>query len=279
MRDRTDDLDRTAGLGAGPRRPAGGRLPGPLRRLGRRAFFRSSAVRKVVSAARWPAQRGDAPDISHLTLFSEVADGPIQREEALFLYSLLRVVRPRTAVEIGFLHGRSALNFLCALDADAHLYSFDIAPGDEARELFAHDSRFTYRMRSQDQLTREDIDGREADFVFLDASHELDLNRKTFSRLLPLMVPDAILAVHDTGTIPRRFVRANHYFNESTVGWIGDEREVVPDERAFVNWLLDEHPEFSQVHLHARRTVRCGITVLQRSAPLPRPPEADRVSG
>lgn len=65
----------------------------------------------------------------------------------------------------------------------------------------------------------------------------------------------------------------------SKVGWIDDEREVMPDERAFSNWLLDEHPEFSQVHFHSRRTVRCGITILQRSAPLPRPPEPDRVSG
>ena len=279
MRDRADDLDRTAGLGSGSRRRAGSRLPGRLRRLARRAFYRSSGVRKVVSAARWPAQRGEAPDISHLTAFSEVADGPVQREEALFLYALLRVVRPRTAVEIGFLHGHSALNFLCALDADARLYSFDVAHGEEALRLFAHDSRFTFRTRSQDQMTPEDIDGREADFVFLDASHELDLNRATFSRLLPLMAPDAILAVHDTGTIPRRFVRSNHYFQESTVGWIGDEREVAPDERAFMNWLLDEHPEFSQVHFHSRRTVRCGITVLQRSAPLPRSPDPDRVSG
>ena len=92
-------------------------------------------------------QRGEAPDISHLTVFSEVADGPVQREEALFLYSLLRVVRPRTVVEIGFLNGRSALNFLCALDADARLYSFDIDErcAARARDLFGHDPRFTFR--------------------------------------------------------------------------------------------------------------------------------------
>jgi predicted O-methyltransferase YrrM len=232
-----------------------------------------------VSAARWPTQRGDAPDISHLTIFSEIADGPVQREEALFLYSLMRVVRPQTVVEVGFLNGRSALNFLCALDADARLYSFDIAPAEHAPDLFGHDPRFKFRTRSQDELTPGDIDGREADFVFLDASHDLELNRATFSRLLAMMAPDAILAVHDTGTVPRRFVRPGHYFLESTVGWVGDEREVMPDERAFMNWLLDEHPEFAQVHFHSRRTVRCGITVLQRSAPLPRPPEPDRLTG
>jgi predicted O-methyltransferase YrrM len=220
-----------------------------------------------------------APDISHLAIFSEIADGPVQRDEALFLYSLLRVVRPRTVVEIGFLTGRSALNFLCALDDDARLYSFDIAHAEHARDRLGHDSRFTFRTRSQDELTPDDIDGREADFVFLDAAHELDLNQRTFSRLLPLMAPGAILAVHDTGTIPRRFVHPGHYFLDSSVGWIGDEREVMPDERAFMNWLLDEHPEFSQVHFHSQRTVRCGITVLQRSAPLARPPEPDRFSG
>jgi predicted O-methyltransferase YrrM len=244
----------------------------------------------LVSAAGWPTRRGDpgalgsresaAPDISHLSLFNEVADGPVQREEALFLYSLLRVVRPRTVVEIGFLTGRSALNFLCALDDDARLYSFDIDEtcAARARDLFGHEPRFTFRTRSQAELTPDDIDGREADFVFLDASHDLDLNRSTFSRLLSLMAPNAILAVHDTGTIPRHFVRSGHIWLESNTGWIDDEREVMPDERAFLNWLLDEHPEFAQVHFHSRQTVRCGITVLQRSAPLPRPAEPDRVS-
>ena len=252
-----------------------------LRAPARRAFYRSPAVRRLISVARWPLQRHEAPDISHLTFFDEKADGPVQREEALFLYSLLRVVRPRTAVEIGFFKGRSAFNFLCALDPDSRLYAFDIDEyfADRARELFGHDARFTFRVRSQTELTRDDIDGREADFVFLDASHDFELNRATFRQLLSFMAPDAILAVHDTGTIPRQFLPSDHYWFDSPIGWIGDEREVFPDERAFLNWLLDEHPEFAQVHFHSRRTKRCGITVLQRSEPLARWPDPDRVSG
>jgi hypothetical protein len=85
------------------------------------------------------------------------------------------------------------------------------------------------------------------------------------------MAPDAILAVHDTGTIPRELLPEGHYFFNSPMGWIGDRREVEPDERGFVNWVLDHHPEFSQVHLHSLRVLRCGITLLQRSAPLARP--------
>jgi predicted O-methyltransferase YrrM len=230
-------------------------------------------LRRLVAAARWPSQRAELPDLSHLTLFNEEPNGPVQREEALFLYSLLRVVRPKTVVEIGFLNGRSAHNFLRALDSDGRLYSFDIDDrcAERAQRLFGHDSRFVFRTRSQTELTRDDIDGREADFIFLDASHELISNQSAFERLLKMMSPTAILAVHDTGTVPRELFPSWHWLLETDEDWVGDEYEGQPDERAFMNWLLEEHPEFSQIHFHSRRVIRCGITVLQRSAPLARP--------
>jgi predicted O-methyltransferase YrrM len=244
--------------------------------VARRAFFRSRAVRRLVAAARSTQVRWDGLDLAHLAVFNEQAVGPVQRDEALLLHALVRVLRPRTVIEIGFLRGYSALNFLRALDADARLYSFDIDPTCEtvARQLFGYDDRFVFRTRSQDALTREDIDNRDADLVFLDASHDLALNQRSFDCLLPLMSRDAILAVHDTGTMPRQFVPAGHWWLQTTEGWVGDAREVMPDERAFVNWLLDEHPAFSQIHLHSHRTLRYGITLLQRGARLPRPGDA-----
>jgi predicted O-methyltransferase YrrM len=237
----------------------------------RRAFYRSQTLRGVIAAARRPKLRRDLPDLAHLTFFKETADGPVQRDEALFLHAVLRVVRPGTVVEIGFLRGHSAFNFLRALDPEGRLYSFDIDPACEkrAQELCGHDARFVFRTRSQDALTREDIDGRLADFVFLDASHDLTLNQATLERLLPLMSPDAILAIHDTGTVPRALVPSRHWLG-SPEGWVGNEREVVPDERAFVNWLLDQHPEFAQIHFHSSRTLRCGITLVQRATSLAR---------
>jgi predicted O-methyltransferase YrrM len=207
-----------------------------------------------------------------MELFDELGRGPIQRDEALFLFALVRVLRPRTIVEIGFLRGHSALNFLRALDADARLYSFDIDPKCEerARERFGDDPRLVFRTRSQDALTADDVDGREADLVFLDASHDLALNQRTFERLLPLMSERGILAVHDTGAVPRAFVPPGHWWLQTDDGWVDDEREVLPDERAFVNWILESQPDFSEIHLHSRRTLRLGLTLVQRSAPLAR---------
>jgi predicted O-methyltransferase YrrM len=244
-----------------------------VRRPLRRAFYRSRSLRELVATARWPKLRRELPDLAHLSLLEETVDGPVQRDEALFLHGLVRVVRPRTIVEIGFFRGHSAFNFLRALDPDGRLYSFDIDPAcaERARELFGHDPRFTLRTRSQTELTSDDIDGRPADFVFLDASHDLSLNQATFERLLSLMTPDAILAIHDTGTVPRELFPTWHWLLDSQEDWVGDEYEGQPGERAFVNWLLDRHPEFSQIHFHSRRTIRCGITLVQRSAPLARP--------
>lgn len=244
-----------------------------LRPRERPVYYRSRLLRELHVLARWRRLRGDMPDLAHLPFWSEEEMGPVQREEALFLHALIRVVRPRTVVEVGFSQGHSAFNFLRALDPEARLYSFDVDPdcAEIARERFAHDPRFTFRLRSQTELTAADIDDRPADFVFLDAAHELELNKVALERLLPLMPPAAILAVHDTGAIPRALFPSGHWLLEDTGNWAGDEYEHQPDERAFVNWILDEHPELAQVHLHSRRTVRCGITLVQRRAALPRP--------
>jgi predicted O-methyltransferase YrrM len=243
------------------------------RGFARRAFYRSRTVRTIAAFGLGLIPDARRPDVAHISLHKDTADGPIQRDEALFLHGLVRVVRPRTIVEIGFFRGVSAFNFLRALDADARLYSFDVDPAcqERARENFGHDPRLIVRTKSQTALTLDDLDGRLADFVFLDASHDLALNKATFDRLLPMMAGDAILAVHDTGTIPGELLPQGHYFFSSQLGWIGDRREVEPGERAFVNWVLERHPEFAQIHLHSLRVLRCGITLLQRSAPLARP--------
>jgi predicted O-methyltransferase YrrM len=214
--------------------------------------------------------------VAHLTFYDELSWGPVQRDEALVLHALVRAIRPQTVVEIGFLRGHSAFNFLRALDDGARLYSFDVDPAcDEiARERFGHDARLRYRRRSQDAIGPADIDDRLAEFVFLDAAHELALNQATFENLLPLMAADAIVAIHDTGTLHRAVVPDDWNYGADTP-LAGEGYEHQPEERAFANWLLASHPEFAQVHIHSRHVIRHGITLVQRSAPLIRPPGRD----
>src|SRR5437868_1698235 len=155
---------------------------------------RSRLVRELRAAALIPRASRQGFDLSHLSTYDENVIGPIQRDEAVLLFGLIRVLRPLTVVEFGFQVGQSAFNFLRALDA-----------------------------------------------------------------------------VHDTGTVPRDLFPSWHWLLDTEQNWVGDRYEGQPGEREFVNWLLDEHPEFSQLHLHSDRTLRHGLTLLQRNGKLARP--------
>lgn len=240
----------------------------------RRSYFRSRALREAVAGTKIVGGgRATVPDLAHVLVRGEVPDGPVQRDEALLLHGVIRITRPRTVVEVGFLRGDSALNFLLALDAEARLYTFDNDPQCErvAAELFGHDPRLVFRRIGQDELAPHHVDDRPIDFLFLDASHDFELNKRTFEGLHPALAPQAILGVHDTGTVHRSLVPAGHHVLAETDRWAGDEYEGQPGQRAFVNWMRESHPEFAQVHLHTHRVHRCGITLLQRSEPLRRP--------
>ena len=249
--------------------------------------MRASRLRRAYNRLWWAPRarsvltgrffRRDALDTTHLHAFHEGGGrvGPVQREEALVLYALVRAVRPQTVVEFGFEQGRSAFNFLRALDADARLYSFDVSEDAAhlASALFGHDDRLRFRRKSQADFEPADIDDRPVDLAFLDASHDLALNQETLRRLLPLLAPGAILAIHDTGTLSRSSLTPAQAEEADTIWrdqWLDESTlEHQPGERACVNWLRDEHPELAQIHLHTHRVLRWGMTLLQRSERLP----------
>ncbi len=242
--------------------------------LARRAFLRSRWLRDLVGFL--PGRRAAElrPDLGHLRFFKEEdACGPIQRDEALLLFALVRVLRPRVVVEFGFHRGHSALNFLLALPPDGEIHSYDVTESAEqvASRLFAGTAKFHYHHKSQESFTLADVGGKEIDLVFFDAAHDLSLNVATFEKLRPCLAPRAVLAVHDTGTWRRTHMRHEHlaWAADRPHGWLSAE-EYAPwdEERRFVNWLRDTHSELSQLHLHSDRTLRHGLTLLQASGRL-----------
>jgi hypothetical protein len=176
--------------------------------------------------------------------------GPLLDEDALLLQSVIKMTNPRIVVELGHFWGKSAMAMLEAMDADAELHSYD-----NTKNAVFEDKRFHFYRKSQ-----EEVDIPNIDFVFFDASHELELNRQTFRKLATLMNEKGIIAVHDTGTwIGGNVFNALDGFADEKGNWVH-----CPDELTFMNWIRDYHPEWQQIHLHSSRQVRHGITLLQK---------------
>jgi predicted O-methyltransferase YrrM len=257
-----------------------GKLQAQTSLWARRAFLRSRRLRDLAALLPGKPAAERRPDLGHLRFFKEGdACGPIQREEALLLFALVRVVRPRVVVEFGFHRGHSALNFLLALPPDGEIHSYDVAESAAqiASQLFAGAAAFHFHHKPQQSFLPADVGGREIDFVLLDAAHDFDLNVATLERLRPCLAPDAILAVHDTGTWRRTHMRREHlaWAADRPQGWLSaDEYAPWDEERRFVNWLRETHPELSQLHLHSGRALRHGLTLLQASGRLATAPAA-----
>ncbi len=243
-------------------------------------YFRSRLFRRM---ARWLIPGKRLPlDFSHILSFREDQIGTVDRDEALSLAGLTRILCPQTIVEFGFLSGHSALNFMLAARPDCRVFSYDISDNSEeiARRCLRQFKNFRFIKKSQADFSPSDIDNRQIDLCFLDASHDLTLNLKTFELVRPHLSERAVFAVHDTGIWHRKFFTEGHQaFTASILGrktgrWIdGDRYQQAVTERLFVNTLLREHPNFSQIHLHSSHTLRNGITLLQKTTPLVTGPE------
>lgn len=245
-----------------------------LKSLVRQLFYRSAFFQSLVGFFSILMGRTKGIGMSHLLSYRENdAIGPLQRDEAIALFGIIRTLRPKVIVEFGFFHGHSAFNFLQALPADGRLFSYDIDADSikRAKTEFNFDRRFTFIGKSQTDFDPEDIGNRAIDFAFFDAAHELDLNIETFKRIVPHLAAEAMVAIHDTGLWHRdHFAPIHETFTREHPGvWKGEDLYAhQPGERAFIDWIVVEHPGFSAIHFHSTRTLRHGFTLLQRQRQL-----------
>ena len=195
------------------------------------------------------------------------AISPVQKDEAIFLFGLLKVVRPKVCVEFGFNYGHSSYLILEAIDKSSRLYSFDILDESEsiANKYYSKKyTNFAFIKKSQSEFSIDLCGNSSVDFVFFDASHDLEINKKTFERIKEYFSADAFIVIHDTGL-----------WNHELLG--EKQRSLLPkihhkilpsgiahqvDERKFVNWITESNPEFNVLHFHTLNVVRHGMTVL-----------------
>src|SRR5579872_3938367 len=70
-----------------------------------------------------------AYNLSHLTQApDQQVSGPIQDDEALLIYAVIKVMRLRRILEVGGLSGYSARNFTAAVGDEGVVYTVDLTP-------------------------------------------------------------------------------------------------------------------------------------------------------
>lgn len=184
-------------------------------------------------------------DLSHLTQPNRFVFGPVQDEEALLLYALVRCLGARRVLEVGGLDGYSARNFLAA---GAEVWTVDInpVPVQSPKHTVIRSNIDSVGLRSLPVF----------DLVFYDA-HALE-QQYAFHRMaqeVGVISDETTVVVHDTGL---------HKQNHS--GWAPPCRGKFAHqhaERLFVERLAAEGWQRVHVHDDEADEPRHGLTILQ----------------
>jgi len=119
--------------------------------------------------------------------------GPIQDDEALFLYSIVKGMRLKRVLEIGGLSGYSAMNFIASMDqVDGTMYTVDIII---VPTLAANHKVIT---KNALELTAADVDDKPLDLVFFDCHDMVQMDIYHSFVKQNIITEKTILALHDT---------------------------------------------------------------------------------
>lgn len=196
-------------------------------------------------------------DLSHLTQPDpQVLIGPIQDDEALFLYAVVRGVRCDRILEVGGYEGYSARNFLAAMSERGVLYTVELSPMASVAP--------NHRVITKDcaLVNAADVGGLPLDLVFYDAhvyGAQMDMH---FQLVRQGIITDAtIIALHDTNLHPRQVL---DFAYPVEGGWVHQpvERRMVNDFKRMNYSAFSLHPPLSR---HDEEfPMRHGLTVLQK---------------
>jgi hypothetical protein len=193
-------------------------------------------------------------DLSHLTQHADqVVFGPIQDDEALLLYALIRTMRLHNILEVGGLFGYSATNFLKAISGGT-VYTVDINP---VKKLAPNHYVITKNCADIDVFDIE----HKIDLIFFDA-HVFEEQLELFTKLknFDLINDDTVLAFHDTNLHPCK-IHASRFI-ESENGWC-----FIKVERNLVNYFKSIGYDAICCHTSMEEKsipFRHGITIMRK---------------
>lgn len=189
--------------------------------------------------------------------------GPIQDDEALFLYSIIRGSRLSRILEIGGLSGYSSTNFIEAMKYDdvdkstCVLYTVDINPIPQVAP------NHNIIIKNALHLTPDDMDNKPLDLVFFDCHDIVQLDVYKNLKSNGLITDKTILALHDTNLHYAPYNRFGHYV-EKDGGYV---HQAV--ERVMVNMFKDIGYDIFKIETDKTKSnhtlpFRHGITVCQK---------------
>ena len=203
-------------------------------------------------------------DLTHLVQpDAQTVMGPIQDDEALLLFALIRVMRLRTILEVGGLGGYSARNFLKAVGNEGVVFTCDTNP---VEKLAANHRLITKDARTVDA---HDLNNTVLDLVFFDC-HVYPAQMEMFLSLRRsgLITENTVIALHDTNLHPRQFASWAYPVDAEEAGFVHQpvERRMVNDFRRMgydaicLHTNMDRHDD--------RLPFRHGLTVMKKFVPL-----------
>jgi len=237
--------------------------------LPRKVLYTSNIAKQIYGLLKNETV-GKYYNLNHLSLFEvQKLRGSLMKDEALFLYSLVKMIRPQVVLEFGFSRGHSSLNFLYALDKTSQLFSFDISEGakDIAENVFNNFPNFHFHHKSQLDFTPLDVDNRKIDLVYFDAVYNREINLKTFERIKSSLSEDAIIALHDTNVWKKQLMDETHiaFAKKKPNDWLNEnEFQSQKGQREFYNEFVKQFPDYSAITFHSSTTVVAGISLLQK---------------
>lgn len=201
--------------------------------------------------------------LDHLTQpQSQIVSGPIQDDEALFMYSIIMGKRINRVLEVGGLFAYSSNNFLKAMTfVNGTLYTVDINPVSKLA-----DNHKVIEKNVLD-LTSEDVDSIPLEFVFFDCHDMVQMDMYHHFLQNGIINDDTILALHDTNL---------HYQPYSNTGSpVKNEYGLAhqPVERTMVNEFKKLGYDIFLLHTtydkhHKDFPYRHGIAICQKFKPL-----------
>lgn len=192
-------------------------------------------------------------DLTHLTQpENQAVMGPVQDDEALFLYSIIRGMRLERILEIGGGRGYSALNFIKAVNSKGVVYTVDVI---EVPKLA--DNHIVF-LKSASNLEAKDFNNEPLHLVFFDC-HEYEPSVTCYNNLVAsgIITDKTVLTLHDTNLYPRDGRTTEEGFIHQ------------PVERALVNYFSDLGYDIFNLHTEANVhssefPYRHGISIAQK---------------